>query len=153
MTDETVGTVLPMGARMLTMAAWAERHGFAERSVQRWIRAGELPAAVMVGNRWEIPEHAQRVEQVTMRAAGQVLAERAGAELTTTEDDEPPVPVSVREALDTLPGYLPLDVAARLLGIPRHQVRDHADVFEAVPFGRRGSLVVPAAVVRRIGGI
>jgi len=157
MTDNGVVQLVSTGggsveSRRLTMAEWADRRGVSKKTVQRWLAAGEIPDAVMVGNRWEIPEHAQRVEQVTTRAAGEVLAERATSTDLVTEDDGP-MPVTLREALDTLPAFLPVDVAARLLGIPREQVREHAELFEALPIGRRGSLVVPAAVVRRFAGV
>jgi hypothetical protein len=56
-------------------------------------------------------------------------------------------------ALDKHPALLSLEQASRLLGIPERAIRRHAEQFGAVPWGPRGTLVVPARVVRELAGL
>jgi predicted DNA-binding transcriptional regulator AlpA len=128
-------------------AQYAEYVGASERTVLRWLKAGELPSATKTPDgRWFIP--ADAVRQVTSpdmsvtRQGDVVRANGAAAQ-----------PASLGEALDRRTALLSLEDASRLLGIPESSIRRHAEQLGAVPWGPRGTLVVPARVVRGLAGL
>jgi predicted DNA-binding transcriptional regulator AlpA len=122
---------------LLTLPAYAQMVDATERTVQRWLAAGELPGAVKdERGRWLIPATTQR---------------NPGTDITTTRPttsyDMSPV-----ERVDALPSFLRLEHAAELLGISRHAILNHREYFDVVPFGPNGAHVIPLATIRRIRG-
>src|SRR3954454_17938572 len=105
----------------LSTAAYAERHGRSYRTVQRYLEAGQLPGAVKIGKRWQIPADALPLEDTTPPAP------TGGRALTTTTRTH--APATLAAALDVQPAYLDVDTAAQLLGITAYAVRRHADRF------------------------
>ena len=133
---------------------YAEHVGASERSVWRWLKAGELPAASKAPDgQWFIPANAVRQRLSTDMA------------VTSQSVSVPDLPVSghsargdsLAEALGKLPAFLTLAQAARLLGVSPLRIAENPDRFEAERVGRLGSggrsLMVPARVVRQIAGI
>lgn len=136
----------------LTVRTFAQRNGVDERTVQRWLKAGKLPGAVKTNRGWTIPANAVAPAPDTpappAAAGGRELAVRTPAAL------EPAVlPRNLAEALDAYPAYLPLAVAARLLGVAVRRIRENPEAFGAVPYGRFDALLVPARTVRETAGL
>jgi|GEM_PF-2275502 len=130
----------------VTKTQYAALIGKTDRTVQRYLDDGELPGAYQdERGRWMIPTDAQRTPRT-----GDVV------QLQQRRQSVDELAVSVAQALDaaldTLPSFLPLDVAASVLGISRHAIATHRDYFGVVPFGPNGSLVIPLATIKRIRG-
>jgi len=131
-------------------AQYAEHVGASERTVLRWLKAGELPGATKAPDgRWFIPADAVRQVtspdmSVTRQVTRQDVARVNGAAAE---------PTSLSEALDQKPALLTLEEASRYLGIPETAIRRHAEELGALPWGPRGTLVVPARTVRDLAGL
>lgn len=125
--------------QLLTLQGYVDRTGKTERTVRRWLAAGDLPGARKDrGGQWMIPADA-------------VYTPGAGAALALVEPE--PEPVSLAGELDALPALLALVDASRLLGVTEYAIRRNREFFGAVRLGPRGSLVVPASVVRELAGL
>ena len=133
----------------MTVRTFAQLCEVDERTVQRWLKAGRLPGATKTNRGWVIPADAKAPAQddeptaptAPTRAVVAPVAQRAvqGASLS--------------EALATLPAFLPLEVAALLLGVPVARIKENPERFEAEPLDAFRRLVVPARVVREIAGL
>ena len=152
----------------VTVEHYAELHGLSVRTVRRWLAAGELPTATKTGDVWSIPANAERVpgagNAMAPVAAGLTDAVAAGAALMRQQRQgqqlatAAPATPSLAGELDTLPAYLHLEDAARLLGVDPYVIVRNADHFGAVRWGeltagKRRSWLVPAATVRQIAGL
>lgn len=142
---------------MQTISEYAKAQKVATRTVERWLAAGRLPEAVKVNDAWLIPSEAtpngqqlraERAERAAAAPASNLPAVQTPAALAGL-----PPGASLADALASLPAFLPLEVAALLLGIPETSVRRHAEDLGAVPYGPRGRLVVPARTVREQAGL
>lgn len=128
------------GLALQTVAEYAKARRITDRTVKRWLAAGELPGAQKdEQGRWLIPADADRTE-----ASGQLVA----LEQTRQLVEQLPAPRS----LDELPSFLSIELAARILDISQHAITTHRDYFGVVPFGPNGSLVVPLATIKKIRG-
>ena len=137
----------------LTLEAYCQRHNLGERTVRRWLAAGELPGASKDSGSWMIPANAQRQPG----AGGQQVATQPAAAPAGTIAMQQ-VPASLAGQLEGLPAYLHLEDAARLLGIDAGVIVRNADHFGAVRWGdltpgRRRAWRVPQATVRAIAGL
>ena len=133
MPPQTVSRAGDVVDAMVGVKQYAELHHAGERTVRTWLADGRLHSAVKHGNVWMIdpndePAEPQAVQHVPHGAT-------LDAELASS------------------PAFLELEQASRLLGIGVAAIRRHRDYFELVPFGPNGSLVMPAAVVRRVAGV
>lgn len=135
----------------MNAAQYADHVGASERTVLRWLKAGELPAATKTPDgRWFIPADAVRQvrsspvspDMSVTRQGDVVRANGAAAQ-----------PASLGEALDRRTALLSLEDASTLLGIPESAIRRHAEQLGALPWGPRGTLVVPARTVRNLAGL
>lgn len=150
---------------MLTLQQYAEAKEVDQRTVKRWLSAGELPGAIKDedSGKWSIPADARRTKGHGLRATP--VPDRATAEVTelvvhrhltpsgVVPFDGAPTPTPLLDRLQDLPAYLTVAQAAEFLGVPRAQIAAHPETFDAVPVGVAGSLRVPQATVRRIAGI
>jgi hypothetical protein len=138
------------GAPMLTVKQFAQRHGVAVRTVERWQEDGHLRGVVRTDTGNLIPD--QPRPAIGRRAAAaaeqpqRALAVPAPAQLDGA-------PRSLLEALALMPAFLTLEDAARLLGIPPIRITENPERFEAEPVDDRRKLMVPARVVRQVAGI
>jgi len=144
---------------------YAEHRGTTLRTVRRWLTDGWLPGATQYPDgRWDIPRDAIEQKPLippTPKASsnGQgVSPDTSGVVSVTRHGDMVAAPSggqgdTLAEALDKLPALLPLDVASRLLGIPKKAVERHAEELGALPWGYGDSLMVPARVVRELAGL
>jgi len=108
------------------------------KTVNNWLRAGRLPGARKDDRGvWRIPVDAEPT---------------AAAELATIPPATPAPAVTVAGVLETMPAYLDVPTAARLLGISEHAVRTRRERYRLEPVGERGRLMVPQAVVREVLG-
>jgi hypothetical protein len=130
---------------MLGVKQYAAHVNAGERTVRTWLAEGRLHSARKLNSVWMIAADDRPAEP----KSGDVVALDAGVQ--HMPQHMPPVGLAAR--LDAAPAFLELDDAAELLGISAHAIRTHRDYFGVEPFGRNGSLVVPAGVVRRIAGI
>jgi len=146
MPPQTVSRAGDVVDAMVGVKQYAELHHAGERTVRTWLADGRLHSAVKHGNVWMIDPNDEPAEP----QAG------AGLELV------PQLPQAVQHVphgatldaeLASSPAFLELEQASRLLGIGVAAIRRHRDYFELVPFGPNGSLVMPAAVVRRVAGV
>jgi hypothetical protein len=131
-------------------AQYAEHVRVQTRTVERWLAAGELPAASKVNGRWHIPADATR--QIKLNGS----SHPPPTDIAPTSRSDVGVSgqaVTLAEALDKLPALLPLEQASRLLGIPERAIRRNAEKLGARPWGPRGTLVVPARVIRELAGL
>jgi hypothetical protein len=146
-------------------AQYAEHRGKELRTVRRWLRDGWLPGAVQYPDgRWDIPRDAieqkplippaprasRNGQAVSPDTSGVVSVTRHGDMVAASSGGQA---VGLADALDKHPALLSLEEASRLLGIPETAIRRHADHLGAVPWGPRGTLVVPARVVRELAGL
>lgn len=139
-------------------AQYAEHVGVTERTVQRWLSGGELPDARKAPDgRWHIPADAMRIQPlVPVAAAKAVNGYDTSSDVSPTRRGDVGAsgqPVSLAQVLERLPALLSLEEASRVLGIPESQIRRYAGQLEALPWGKHGSLVVPARVVRELAGL
>lgn len=123
--------------RWITAQEFAQLHNVTERTVKRWLGDDLVSGAYKdPRGRWQIPHDAPRPD-VNEIASSRIVAV-----------PEPAPALSYEHA----PSFLPVDEAARALGISAHAIREHRTYFDVVPFGSNGSLVVPLATIRRIRG-
>ncbi|UOE45288.1 helix-turn-helix domain-containing protein [Agromyces larvae] len=128
---------------MVTVAEYARQRGITERTVRRWLAAGELSAARQLRGRWMIPADAEPVAH-----------ESASLERPRTSTPRPArPPLTLSAALDESPVFLTIETAARLLGVSEHAVRANRETFGVVRLGAHGSLVVPQRVLREFAGL
>jgi hypothetical protein len=156
-------TVAPNGEHvdaMLGVKQYAERRrslglaGGGERTVRTWLADGRLHGARQMHGVWMIPANEEPAEPMT---TGELVA----APAAHAADVQPFYPRGsselgaylVERGLADAPAFLELELASRLLGVGVGAIRRHRDYFELVPFGPNGSLVMPAAVVRRVAGL
>jgi len=133
----------------MTPEQFATQHHVDARTVQRWCKDGEVPGAVKTSRGWHIPDDAMRI---TPLPGTDVTPSRRDvvADAPSRRDD---VGDTLAGALSVLPGFLTLEQASRLLGIPVSRIRLHAERFGVEPVGVRGAPMVPACVVRAVAGI
>jgi hypothetical protein len=130
-------------------AQYATHVGKSERTVLRWLKAGELPAATKTPDgQWFIP--ADAVHQVT---SPDVSVTRQ----VTRQDDVARVNLegpTLSEYLDRQPALLSLEEASRLLGVPESTIVRHRERFAVEELGRAISTWrVPGRIVREIAGL
>ncbi|QCS26967.1 helix-turn-helix DNA binding domain protein [Microbacterium phage TimoTea] len=130
---------------MISIDAFAAQRKVATRTVRRWLDAGRVPGAVKVGNKWSLPADAIVQDALpgvmdTVKDTSAPVALRAGAELT------------VAGVLAPLPVMVPLDTAARVLGVSEYALRRNADYFQLQRLGARGSYVMPKSRIRELEG-
>ena len=130
------------------------------RAIRTALKEGRVTGAVWDQHanggrgRWQIPADA-----VVQPRAGTTVqrATPAAAAPATTSPDAAAADVLARprlvEILDRSPAYLPVDDAARLLGVPATRIREHPELFGAQPLGYRESLLVPQSIIRDLAGL
>jgi len=135
-------------------AQYAEHTGASERSVWRWLKAGELPAASKAPDgQWYIPPDAVR-----QRSGTDVALTRTDMSVTRQSvsgaNGHPAQGESLAEALDQHPAFLTIEEAARLLGVPETAITRHRERFAVEKFGAAISTWrVPGRIVREIAGL
>jgi len=138
---------------------YAEHRNTTERTVRRWLKDGWLPGATQYPDgRWDIPRDA--IEQkplfpvaTTAPANGQAASPDVSGVVSVARQGDTAQGLSLAQALDQHPALLSLEQASRLLGIPESAIRRQAEELGALPWGPRGTLVVPARVVRALAGL
>lgn len=143
---------------MLTVRQYAQEVERDERTVQRWLRDGKLPGVVQTNHGWLIPSGTPRPESRKPPAAPVDNAEASAArpparEVVTQSRVALSQATSLAGALDQLPAFLPLEIAARLLGVPEVRIKEDPERFAAEPVDERRRLMVPQHVVRKIAGL
>jgi hypothetical protein len=127
---------------LLDLDGWADRNDVSTRTVRRWLDAGEIPGARKVKGKWAIPESALRQAPTS-----------AVATVTPPPDTVATArPVTMADALATLPVFVDMDVASRLLGITAHAIKAHPDYFGLVRYGHRGAWVMPKYRIHQLNG-
>ncbi|AXC36016.2 helix-turn-helix DNA binding domain protein [Microbacterium phage Loca] len=132
---------------MISIDAFAAQRKVATRTVRRWLDAGRVPGAVKVAGKWSLPADAIVQDALpgvmdTVKDTPVSIDRRqhAGSELT------------VPGVLAPLPVMVPLDTAARVLGVSEYTMRRNADYFELQRMGENGSYVMPKARIRELEG-
>lgn len=138
----------------MTVRSFAELHEVDERTVQRWLKAGKLPGAVKTSKGWVIPADAAAPQPTAGAAAGSVIVS-AAAPVPAGSASPAALPQGggLSSYLDTLPAFMPLQVAVMVLGISEAAIRRNAEELGAKPWGPRGTLVVPVRTVRETAGL
>ena len=127
----------------------AQPHTPQVRTVRKALAEGRIPDARMETSangrkQWLIPANAE------ILPVGMGVIERADpAPAPATILDQP----RLVELLDRETAYLPLKLAARLLGVHPDRIKEDPDAFEAKPWGERKALLVPQSFIRRMAGI
>lgn len=127
---------------MVGLDEFAATHNVATRTVRRWLDADRIPGAVKVSGKWSIP-------------AAAVVQDTPGATVATvaTGKSGPARGLpTVADILATQPVFVPLEVAAPLLGLSEYVMRKHPDYFGLVRFGPKSSYVMPKARIRDLDG-
>jgi len=137
-------------------AQYAEHRNTTVRTVRRWLKEGWLPGATQYPDgRWDIPRDA--IEQKPLfpveTSNGHDVSPDVSGVVSVSRHGDTGQALGLVEALGQLPALLPLEAASWLLGIPESAIRRHAGDLGAVPWGPRGTLVVPARVVRELAGL
>jgi hypothetical protein len=135
-------------------ADFARARGVALRTVERWLRDGELPDAVKDSRgRWSIPADAMRQQPLPGTDMSPSRRDATGptrADMSPSRRDMS-APISLAAALDGRPAFLTVAEAATFLGIPPGAVLSNRTRFEVERLG--GRLMVPARVVRYEAGL
>jgi hypothetical protein len=158
MPPQTVTRTGELVDSMLGVKQYAEHVGAGERTVRTWLADGRLHSARKLNGVWMIGADdrpadpmppAGELDAVARIEAGlHMLPHMPQHELEAT-----PAPRRLVDELDASPVFLPLDDAARILGVSSSAIRGNRGTFGVVPFGPRGSLVVPQAIIRTLAGI
>lgn len=122
---------------------YCARRDVSERAVRRWLADKELPGATKdAKGAWLIPLNADRVP-------GGVHAqlEVAWKQHFGIEEALPPV----GEILDHQTGYVPLAIAAKIMGCSVKYLRNHEDEYEVANRGH--GYCVPQSVIKRVAGL
>jgi hypothetical protein len=135
---------------MLGVKDYAARHNAGERTVRTWLADGRLHGARKLNGVWMIPADERPADPLQAYAGDEIAVQLLGEHAV---QHVPHVPAGLVAELAEAPVFLPLELAAHLLGISEHAIRRHRDYFELVPFGPNGSLVMPARVVRTVAGL
>lgn len=162
MSEPTVHEPLPGaemidGSMMLPVKEYAAHVGISDRSVKRYLADDEIPGAMMVDGKWMIPVESRRQKRLegtagpAVATSGIVARIGGGGEIATLK--ELTTQPTLKDFLDHETAYLPLEVAARLLGITEYAIRKHPEEYGVVPRGDHGGAVVPQSTIRRIAGI
>ncbi|WZB38970.1 helix-turn-helix DNA binding protein [Microbacterium phage Ekko14] len=132
---------------MISIDAFAAQRKVATRTVRRWLDAGRIPGATKVAGKWLLPADAIVQDALpgvmdTVKDAPVSIDRRqhAGSELT------------VAGVLAPLPVMVPLDTAARVLGVSEYTMRRNADYFQLQRLGAHGSYVMPKSRIRELEG-
>ncbi len=132
------------------LSDYAARHQVSERTVKRWLASEALPGAVKVEGTWSIPADAK-----PLRGAG-----GGGGTVITQQPLMPSAPAQGHQgvpwgALDQLPALVPLELAARFLGVTPSQVHALArrELVELIELGNRHDHYVPQRSLRGLAGI
>jgi hypothetical protein len=133
---------------MISIDEFAARHNVATRTVRRWLDADRIPGAVKVAGKWSLPADAA-VQDPAAAAAPTSLATVTSGHVKDMATVQQP---TVAGMLAQLPAMLPLDVAARVLGISEYAIRRNAEYFQLLRAGAHGSYVMPKARVRELDG-
>jgi len=131
---------------VLTRDEFAKAQGVSSKTITRYLDARRIPGAEFRDGRWNIPANAQIQDTPAPTLA---TVPRQSRDMSR----DSPEPVTLTELLNAQPAYLPVDIAARLLGVPESAIRRRPSRFGAVKFGPHGSLLVPQAAVRSIAGL
>jgi hypothetical protein len=151
----------------LSRSEYQDRHGKSESTMQRALREGRVPGAEKNAHgEWLIPADAPILRKPPEGTA--VVRQTPPAVPVTVSDVPQTYPMgtsgTLQAVLDTLPAFLDVATAARLLGIPAQLIRENADDFDARAWGRRAggrhssdertrALVIPQATIRRFAGL
>lgn len=151
----------------MTPEEFAQIKGVSARTVQRWLKNGEIPGAVRRrDNTWHLPADAQRVERLDDTpgdasrhdAATPPDATTSRRDVATTPGSDvlpflPAQGLSLADALAMQPAWLDLDTACRFLGVSKRAVKRDPEFFGARPLGDFRRLLIPQATVRRDAGL
>jgi hypothetical protein len=133
---------------MLGLQQYAAAAGVSERTVKRWLKDNELRGAIQdARGRWMIPADAERVVQASDIAP---IRPETPIALQTYQRTTPPT--APAEIVAQLPGFVQLEHAATVLGIPETAIRRNRDHFDLQPFGPHGALVMPRHRILEILG-
>jgi hypothetical protein len=153
----------------MSLNEYAEYAAVNPRTVKRWLKADEIPAAYKdpFSGEWRFPAGATRIQRPVGDTPmnGQEVTVAAGSAMLPTEqhawfphpgeviEDEP----TRLEMLDEENSFLTIERAARFLGIPQAQIRANAEMFGVLPVGRllpngTNALMVPKSTIRKFEG-
>lgn len=147
------------------LSDYAARHQVSERTVKRWLASEALPGAVKVEGTWSIPADAKPLRGagggggtvITQQPLMPSAPARPSAPATTPAT---PAPAQGHQgvpwgALDQLPALVPLELAARFLGVTPSQVHALArrELVELIELGNRHDHYVPQRSLRGLAGI
>lgn len=132
-------TTMEEPQQLLELPEYAESQGAAVRTVRRWLDMGKLPTARKVGGRWLIP-------------VGAVPTQKPQTAVEHSPRHTPAPPVTLLEYVAALPVMLDVATAARLLGISRYAVIQHADFYQLVRHGDNGAWVMPKGRLLELNG-
>lgn len=121
---------------------YAMRNGVSTRTVRRWLDGGRIPGAVMIGGKWALP----------LGAPVQDAAPTSGGTVATASTPGSGRALTVAAVLAPLPVMVPLETAARVLGVTEYAVRRNAEYFQLVRMGDRGAYVMPKCRLRELEG-
>jgi hypothetical protein len=138
-------------AQLVTFAGFLDLRSRAgrpisDRTLKRWLADG-IPGAMKLDGAWLIPADYERPDQP---ARGPVPTPSTAVERSSSGMLQQRPPIS--QLVDTLPGFVPLEIAAEALGISVHAIRRHRDEFGLQPLGEHGALVMPRREIKAILG-
>jgi hypothetical protein len=149
--------------QMLNAKDYARHVGASDRSIKRWLAAGELPGARMIDGAWAIPVSTMRQKGLggdtgewapsTPQPAGNQVAvsgpSKADIERAFTEwMNQPRATMEQRLAEENI--FIPLERAADLLGLSVYEIRKSPEDYGAVRRGAHGAYVIPKAQLRHL---
>ncbi|MGY4645878.1 hypothetical protein [Cellulomonas sp. URHB0016] len=145
--DVRQASAIEVMTTMLSKEKYSEKTGIAPRTLDRYLPEGRIEGAVKDSRgAWRIPADARLLPSTAV--------------VRQAEPDVVPPPPDVRlaDAIATLPAFVNVVTAARLLGIPADVVRENAVELDGRQWGRRLSdheraWVIPLATIRRLAGL
>lgn len=136
---------------LVSIDTFASAHGVATRTVRRWLEAERIPGARMIGKRWALPLDAV-VQDAAPGSAVATAPPAAAAAAAPLGSGRVGQALTVAAVLAPLPVMVPLDTAARVLGVTEYALRRNAEYFQLVRMGDRGAYVMPKARIRQLDG-
>jgi hypothetical protein len=156
--------------RYLTIRQYSDEHQVHERTIKRWLSAGELPGAFQdQTTQWHIPADATRQPRsesvagatLTFTPAAPVL-EWPGQPGTQLAAVPPPRPETVDDRVEDLPTVMTVDEFVDVLnhGRPaddpiatKRGLINNAERFDLFKLTERGPWLVPLSTVKKLRGL
>jgi hypothetical protein len=126
------------------------------KTVRRWLADGRIQGATKLGNKWSLPANAVVQDTLPGVMSAPDVHPWAPSQQPVSREvvtyQAPPAPPTVADVLAAAPVMVPLETAARVLGVSEYALRRNAEFFQLERMGDHGAYVMPKARIRQLEG-